>query len=550
MIWRSEERERQAARELGHTEIGRGLAAVLVAAFLATILAVPALQLAAAPPDARPLVAGIPSECTLERFERGIEDASVVGRRLLPRLQALLTGALGAGNEQVYPGRDGWLYHRPGVDYVAGRGFLEPEVLRARRLATDACDGTQAPDPLAAIAGFGEALAARGIRLMVLPTPVKAVVAPEHLAARAGRGPLQNPSFARFAAELGARGVAVFDPAPLLLARGSYLATDTHWRPEAMDRVARAVAERLEGSGWLGPARGAYRRTAVPARHFGDLVLLLNLPAGQRLFAPEEVATQRVAELGSPERPWRPTRGAEVLLLGDSFSNVYSDPGAFRSERLGPEYGWGEAAGFAEQLSFHLTRPVDRIVRNAGGAHAARADLARELAREAEAGRDRLAGVRVVLWQFAVRELSEGDWKEIPLPERRAAAAVPAAAAAPAAGARIVRATLAARAEPPRPGSVPYRDALIALHLRDVETVSGEPAPGEVLAYVYGLRDDRRVEAALGQPGARVELRLEPFDDEAVQARVGSLNRVELEDLELLALPAFFGESPAPGGTP
>jgi hypothetical protein len=33
-----------------------------------------------------------------------------------------------------------------------------------------------------------------------------------------------------------------------------------------------------------------------------------------------------------------------------------------------------------------------------------------------------------------------------------------------------------------------------------------------------------------------------------VQRRVGSLNRVELEDLELLALPAFFGEPVAAEG--
>src|SRR5574338_1325305 len=136
------QREEEAERELGRTEIGRGLALGLTLAFLATIVSVPLVQLAFGPrPDPRPLVAGVPDECTLERFERGLEDDSRVGRWLLPPLQAALARFGGVGNEQVYLGRGGWLYHRPGVDYAIGRGFLERDVLERRRLEHDACAG-------------------------------------------------------------------------------------------------------------------------------------------------------------------------------------------------------------------------------------------------------------------------------------------------------------------------------------------------------------------------------------------------------------------------
>ncbi len=547
MAARSGEREKQAERELGHTDVGRGLTGALAASFLATILAVPAVQLVLAPPDPRPLAAGVPDACALHRFERGLEDESVFGRWLLPRLQAVLTGWLGVGNEQVYLGGGGRLYHRPGVDYVSGPGFLEPDVLAARRREGRACEAAPQPDPVAALAGFGEELAARGIRLVAVPTPGKSVAAPGALARGDVAAPLQNPSFARFVADLEARGVAVFDPTSLLVGADSYLSTDTHWRPEAMARAAAALARRLVEGGHVAPHGGApYERLPQETRHFGDLVLLLHLPADQALYPPESVTLAQVREDG---RARRPSRGAEVLLLGDSFSNIYSDPAAFRSERVGSAFGWGEAGGFAEQLSFALGRPVDRIVRNAGGAHAARAELARQVARAAEQGRDRLAGVRVVVWQFAMRELSSGDWKEIPL-AAAPASAQPSPVGPAAVGPRTIRATVAARAEPPRPGSVPYRDALIAFHLRDVETEGGEPLPRELLVYAFGLRDDRTAPAARIAPGTRVAFRLDPFDDEAVQARVGSLNRVELDDLALLALPAYFGELPAPGGSP
>ena len=65
----------------------------------------------------------------------------------------------------------------------------------------------------------------------------------------------------------------------------------------------------------------------------------------------------------------------------------------------------------AEQLAVSLRRPVDKIAVNAGGAYGARERLVSELA----AGHDRLAGKKIVIWQFAQRELAVGDWKLLPL---------------------------------------------------------------------------------------------------------------------------------------
>jgi alginate O-acetyltransferase complex protein AlgJ len=66
----------------------------------------------------------------------------------------------------------------------------------------------------------------------------------------------------------------------------------------------------------------------------------------------------------------------------------------------------------AEQLSFELGAPVDKLAVNAGGAFGARERLLEELS----SGTDRLAGKRLVIWQFAERELAVGDWKLLSLP--------------------------------------------------------------------------------------------------------------------------------------
>ena len=71
--------------------------------------------------------------------------------------------------------------------------------------------------------------------------------------------------------------------------------------------------------------------------------------------------------------------------------------------------GWGVSAGLGPHLALALGRGVDVIAQNDSGAFATRQVLAREL----DAGSDRLAGKRVVIWEFASRELAVGDWKPI-----------------------------------------------------------------------------------------------------------------------------------------
>ena len=238
-----------------------------------------------------------------------------------------------------------------------------------------------------------------------MPTPVKPSVHPRRFARRTvdASEPVRNRSFDRLVAELAEEGIEVFDPLPHLLKGGgggdAYLGTDTHWSPEGLEHVVGALASTLDTRFDLGAASAAYSERPVAVEGRGDLLTMLGLPDGQRLVRSERITIRTVTDgFGSN---WRASRSAPVLVLGDSFTNVFSDP----------DLGWGASAGLAERLSFHLRRPVDRIAQNAGGAYASRAALARDLS----AGNDRLAGKVVVLYQFAERELSFGDWRSASL---------------------------------------------------------------------------------------------------------------------------------------
>ncbi len=310
-----------------------------------------------------------------------------------------------------------------------------------------------------------------------------------------------------------------------------------------MAAVAAELAATLEQRVGLSERPASrYTRSRVEVGNFGDLTTMLTLPASQTFFPPERVAIEPVR--GPGEALWRPEREAEVLLLGDSFSNVYSDREAFTNRVAEREYHWGEGAGLAEQLSFFLQRPVDRIVRNAGGSHATRRDLVRSIAREGERGRDRLQHVRVVVYQFAARELTAGDWPVIELPPAPEAASEALAEPVPAAGPaeRLIRGTIAARASLPRPYSVPYKDCLFSIHLTEVEALEGERLAEQIVGYLWGMRDNVWTKAAGYRVGQQITLRVRSWEEPEVQERYGAHNRKELDDPDLLWVPAFWAE--------
>ncbi|HUP42803.1 MAG TPA: hypothetical protein VM599_06285, partial [Thermoanaerobaculia bacterium] len=427
-------REEQALREVGRTEVSRAVALVLAALVPATAFGVLAAEQAgfaregggdlwASPAElgAR-MAAGFEEggligvnralRAEIAAFEARLEEGSLLVERVVPWAQWAETALLGDGNRRVYVGRspqeggegERWLFFRPDVVYLTGKPFLEPRVLEARRAGAESWEEPLRPDPRPAVAAFARQLDERGIALVVVPTPVKPMIHPERLAGPRGRWepPLQNLSFPLLVRDLEAAGVTVFDPAPLLgraareTGEPQYLAHDTHWTPEAMDRVARSLAEHLAGVLGSGPPAGSaigtedapmaavYSRQPVRVRGTGDLTRMLQLEATAgvlpELLPPQEVTVQQVLD------PFggfvRPDREAEVLLLGDSFTNVFSQA----------ELGWGQGAGLAEQLAYHLGRPVDRIAVNAGGSHTTRERLAQVLAGDP----GRLDGKRVV----------------------------------------------------------------------------------------------------------------------------------------------------------
>jgi hypothetical protein len=551
-------REEQAKLEIGHTEISRPVKWTLFMVGLFTLFAIPALQTyreirqyaAGMREHSRPQCCDIfdalpraTAACSdhngdwiskmcrgnavllqaIDKYEKDLKAESFLTQSVLPPVQEVLVHA-GSGNEKGYVGRQRWLFYRPGIDYCTGPGFLNP-----RQMARRAESGTQwqsapQPDPRAAIVQFHRQLAGRNIRLVLMPTPDKATIHPEKFSSRyeGRRMNIHNPSYRQFLDELQAEGVLVCDVTDALAqyrdgsGNAVYLATDTHWRAEAMELAAAELARLIEERIVLdAPAVDRYRHQPPrDVRNLGDIAMMLKLRQNQGVFDEEVVTIRPVTDVAG--MPWRPDPAAEVLLLGVSFANIYS------LEVM----NWGCAAGLAEQLSVALNRPVDTILRNDNGAYTTREMLSRELAQ----GDDRLAGKKVVVWQFAARELAVGDWKLLEMMFKQSSTRE----GGPPTETRelIVSGTIAAKSAAPRAGQIPYAHHIFTLDLTDLQVHHGTLTESKAAVYLFSMRNHQNTPAFSWPAGKRVKLKLQPWRPEFF-ARYGRINRTETKDTEL-----------------
>ena len=455
-------------------------------------------------------------------FESSLEDSSQLFAAVRPATLDALLRFGGAGSEEAYVGRDGWLFYRPDVDALA--------MSRA----------SDTGNPAEGLAAWAADLAERGVRLVFVPLPGKAAIHPEQLASAGNSfaAPLVPRGLEEFSADLAsawqreaqerrlsaAPAPIILDPAPLLWSRkesgAQFLRTDSHWMPDAMAAVADATAAALADTlGLALPAVSEVPRGEI--RSIGDTASMMELPALSPLSASQNVMIAPVRDAQGAD--WQPDRASPVLVVGDSYTNIYSRA----------DLGWGTSAGFAEQLSRRLGFSVDRLSRNDAGARSAREMVTAEAAKNPAW----LAGKKVIVWPLAMREVAAGDWSPVVWPE---AATADGFLVVEPGGTKEVTATIAAVGPLPEPGNTPYADFLTAVHLTGIDGTDAQ-----AVVYVRTMQDRKLLPAEALRPGTAVRAKLLSYAERA--GELDSLNRSELEDVALLLETPNFAEwiSPA-----
>jgi hypothetical protein len=247
------------------------------------------------------------------------------------------------------------VFHNPGEKAIASNGRL-----LYKQDVRYLIEPVDLSEPRAAIRDFREQLALRGIRLIVVPIPVKLTTT--------------------------SSGIGDINLLPLL--QNHYLAYDTHWTCEGAQIAAKAVADLIP------ELRGAknYVVKSVTLERKGDIVRMMDSPTLERFFPPESVPCQQVqGYVDDPDSP--------ILVLGDSFLRIYQTDAP-------------KSAGFIAHLARELKMPLTSIVNDGGASTLVRQELARKP--------QLLKNKKVVIWEFVERDLRFGTegWQRVVLPVR------------------------------------------------------------------------------------------------------------------------------------
>lgn len=317
-----------------------------------------------------------------DTWEQALQPFRADVRRQLDERPAELQGLIG---------REGYIFYRHTLEYV---------------VAGDLRNQPGHKDPYPAIVRLDEELSSAGIELLFAPVPTKAEVYPEMISecAPAGAKPYVTPHFRRFLRDLVQAGVEVVDLLPAFVNEREaqpeplYLRQDTHWSNRAVRLTARLVADHIRCTRWFRSRSAApieYSVRPMSDEYIGGVVKMLSRTE-QRAFKPEHISAQQV--LCPDGTPYVDDPDSPVLLLGDSFANIY-------------EFDVCQHAGFTAHLAKELGMPVG-LIATAGGGPIGPAHLAR-------LSRQQMRRKRIVIWMMVARDLydSPTPWlRNVPVP--------------------------------------------------------------------------------------------------------------------------------------
>ena len=303
------------------------------------------------------------------------------------------------GNQQTtIIGRKGWFFFLPELQHLVAGPFWGENAKKVSNISNP-----DYADPLPAILDFKAQLDSVNIDLLLVPVPAKAAIYPEMLVTGTDipikRTELislfsQHRQFYRL---LRQKGVQVLDLTEVFLDHRSkyqvYCRQDTHWSSHACLLAAKEIGRTIGNPDWRKRAvnQTPYRLSTVQVEIVGDLGVSLS-PASDK-----EVLTITVVSQDNGTTI-KPCRKSPVLLLGDSHNLVFHAGGDM----------YVQGAGLADHLAHRLGFPVDLVAVRGSGATPARLSLFRR--------RDNLAGKRLVIWCFTVREFTEGQgWRKVPV---------------------------------------------------------------------------------------------------------------------------------------
>ena len=526
---------------------------LLLTGFALFILVPPLLQIVVEVKDGKKLsIVNFPTNTQqpiatrLRAYENQLEEASVVEKAFRTSYSEVIYDVFREGNHKVVVGLGDTLHYRSDIDSIVGRDPTRPV---PHSVTKELSDGKKWVSSVDAILDFAAQLKERNIQLMLVPVPVKASIYPESLNVNAER-PVTNPLQESIYEKLRSAGVDVVDVGPALWAfhRKSpmYLNRDTHWTPEGMAQSALEIASAVKSYKEfpnLAAASKSFSLELVPQAitNIGDLNLQLSLPRDSKRISYEAVLTRKIYDRATG-KPVQPDPESPIVLIGDSFSVIYS--------KEVPGFTWGTDAGLPEHLMARLGTRIEVITALGSGSTAVRRALVEK--------HGSLQGKKLIIWELAARLIMMDEtgmknletWERVKIPatgtgtyglEKAAAANTSPGAETglPPGAVAKVRAKVTAIAAFPDPTTTrsPYPNLLTEVTCKVGQTLAGQAPAGSINILCWAFKQNK-LTGDLPQVGDELELTLTPQvpPDVALEQRVRAEPTVDANDEEVIVL--------------
>ncbi len=247
----------------------------------------------------------------------------------------------------------GWLWFRRNANYVIADKITGQDSLH---------------NPLPRLLELKQYLDSLNVQLLVVPVPTKEEIYLDRLIPGTAKDLCVNIHGREFIREMLAAGLDVLDLYPTLLAAResdvpphfAYQRYDTHWATPGLLAAMEQLASRVTAYNWYAAAgsrrEGFEMRDTVTIRE-GDLVA--HLPDAEKShYAPDTLPVFRIFKNGEP---YKGTRDAPILLMGDSFTGVFESvdaknggPGSLLAYATGLDVevltSWGGGPGVRHRM--------------------------------------------------------------------------------------------------------------------------------------------------------------------------------------------------------
>ena len=425
----------------------------------------------------------------LKSFEKNLETALFAETPRKLTQSTLSLSPLKEGNRNVRIGKDGWLFLDDAIESLTGQGPFHDEPFPFKK------DGNS---PVDAIKRFADQLDNFGARLILVSIPSKAMIYPEKINHNI-KGPISHPDAQRLVSELNSLpNLDVLDITRSLFnlkkEKKVFLKQDTHWTPEAMEEAAKIIANHIKSMDINIDKVNLNPKQKEGRKAYGDLVEKINIWDGA--FNQESV-------IAKPIKGNTRDRNSEIILLGDSFTNIYSS-----NEGL----GWGNNAGLPEHIASNVGTPIDVISINGGGA----TEVRKKLAQRRGSSED-MKNKKVVIWAITCRDLFLSQeqcidrnisWENVSFDKRPLEKK-------PKNNKITIRAKLIGKPKIPDPNQTTYKDLLYGADYEIIETISGQvPEEGKKIAIVnWAFKNRVLLPSANYEIGSVRNLQLMPFEE-------------------------------------